>query len=207
MFDKLQPDTVCRTIFGLDYPPSGTALTKQYRSLIMSGPYRHPDKGGTSEGFRRLFESYELVKKAIQSGWVPVVTVNDQSRPKASSKPSPPGPVTQWSDDIIMMREKYAREAKQHRTSPPSEPRPRVTYLIKPHAFSQQSGGLTLCYRCSRAESNDVHSPSLRSSGLPLPDLIIKACLYVGGVASIIGLSYVALILLKVPSSYYMFWL
>ena len=76
----------CKRIFQLQFPPTAEDLKKEFRSLSQQGNYRHPDVGGTAEGFKELKLTYDnIVSLCIelnigkkQSRDVALVTVQGQ---------------------------------------------------------------------------------------------------------------------------------
>ncbi|CEL94673.1 unnamed protein product [Vitrella brassicaformis CCMP3155] len=53
-------------LFGLPTTSSVEDIRKKYLELAVEGPYRHPDKGGTKEGFQHLQEAYAALRKELE---------------------------------------------------------------------------------------------------------------------------------------------
>lgn len=133
----IQPDIVCKNVFGLTYPPGNAELKKRFRQMAKSGPLRHPDTGGTHEGFVSLQQSYAIVQKAIDSGWKPSV-VRDASK-------------TKFSANVTKTRNEYYQKY-----APPSKP--------DPHRFDPKIDLRTylptmFCRVCSLHRFNVIHPP------------------------------------------------
>jgi hypothetical protein len=201
--------------------------------MVMNGPYRHPDKGGTGAGFRELKESYDAVKQAVMNGWAPQsAQAKYQTKPNQTQSTQNADRLKYWDETILRMKAEYA---KTHQNSRKSKPEPQTTprYNTAPHVFDAGINGAysspKFCRACGKHKFNSIHSlerdvwtpkpesqpytppkretPKRIAKPMPLADKIIRACLMIGGIGAVIGMGFIMLILMKIPSSYYMFWL
>merc|ERR1712188_294077 len=48
-------------ILGVDKKANSNEIKKAYRTKVMKGEYRHPDRGGDPEKFKKLNEAHEIL--------------------------------------------------------------------------------------------------------------------------------------------------
>lgn len=59
--ERPSPETLCFSIFDLEFPPEESELKSRFRERTLKGEFRHPDRGGTDKGFRELKEAYDFL--------------------------------------------------------------------------------------------------------------------------------------------------